>query len=173
MRRCPLPGGRGQDPRPPSGSAGYRVRRAGMLRRNGNPRGAARTGVGDRGIGDRPSENFARGLSENHARKAGNCARNHQGALPSVARRGSMSAFQPYVPPSRSLPELTARGLIVGSVLGILFAASSVYLSVKVGLTVSASIPIAVLSIAIFRAVGPASILENTIVQTVGSAGGP
>src|SRR5258708_10644464 len=82
-----------------------------------------------------------------------------------------MSAFQPYVPPSRSLPELTARGLIVGSVLGILFAASSVYLSVKVGLTVSASIPIAVLSIAIFRAVGRSSILENTIVQTVGSAG--
>src|SRR5258707_13514717 len=82
-----------------------------------------------------------------------------------------MSAFQPYVPPSRSLPELTARGLIVGSVLGILFAASSVYISVKVGLTVSASIPIAVLSIAIFRAVGRSSILENTIVQTVGSAG--
>ncbi len=82
-----------------------------------------------------------------------------------------MSAFQPYVPPSRSLPELTARGLIVGSVLGVLFAASSVYLSVKVGLTVSASIPIAVLSIAIFRAVGRSSILENTIVQTVGSAG--
>src|SRR6516164_7735073 len=67
--------------------------------------------------------------------------------------------------------ELTVRGLVLGSVLGILFAASSVYLSVKVGLTVSASIPIAVISIAIFRALGRSSILENTIVQTVGSAG--
>ncbi|HZX42667.1 MAG TPA: OPT/YSL family transporter, partial [Myxococcaceae bacterium] len=47
--------------------------------------------------------------------------------------------------------ELTARGLLLGSVLGVLFAASSVYLSVKVGLTVSASIPVAVLSIALFR----------------------
>src|SRR6266852_6018803 len=77
---------------------------------------------------DPPAQNFARGLSGNHARKAGDCTRNHQGGLPSAARRGSMSAFQPYVPPSRSLPELTARGLIVGSVLGVLFAASSVYL---------------------------------------------
>jgi len=82
-----------------------------------------------------------------------------------------MTRFQPYVPASRSLPELTVRGLVLGSVLGILFAASSVYLSVKVGLTVSASIPIAVISIAIFRALGRSSILENTIVQTVGSAG--
>ena len=56
-----------------------------------------------------------------------------------------MTPFQPYVPASRSLPELTLRGLVLGSVLGVLFAASSVYLSVKVGLTVSASIPIAVL----------------------------
>src|SRR5262249_32625719 len=67
--------------------------------------------------------------------------------------------------------ELTARGLILGSVLGILFAASSVYLSVKVGLTVSASIPVAVLSIAVFRLVGRSSALENCMVQTTGSAG--
>jgi putative OPT family oligopeptide transporter len=63
------------------------------------------------------------------------------------------------------------RALVLGSALGIVFAASSVYLAVKVGMTVSASIPIAVLSIAIFRAVGKSSILENTIVQTTGSAG--
>jgi putative OPT family oligopeptide transporter len=80
-------------------------------------------------------------------------------------------AYQPYVPAARSPAELTVRGLLLGSALGVLFAASSVYLSVKVGLTVSASIPIAVLSIAIFRAVGRSSILENTMVQTVGSAG--
>jgi len=67
--------------------------------------------------------------------------------------------------------ELTVRGLVLGSVLGVLFAASSVYLSVKVGLTVSASIPVAVLSIALFRAVGRSSVLENCMVQTTGSAG--
>ena len=67
--------------------------------------------------------------------------------------------------------ELTARGLVLGSVLGVLFAASSVYLSVKVGLTVSASIPVAVLSIAVFRVLGRSSVLENCMVQTTGSAG--
>jgi putative OPT family oligopeptide transporter len=81
------------------------------------------------------------------------------------------SAYQPYIPASESPRELTFRGLALGSVLGIVFAASSVYLAVKVGMTVSASIPIAVLSIAIFRAFGKSSILENTIVQTTGSAG--
>jgi len=80
-------------------------------------------------------------------------------------------AHAPYIPASESRPELTVRGLVLGSVLGIVFGASSVYLAVKVGLTVSASIPIAVLSIAIFRALGRSNILENTIVQTVGSAG--
>jgi len=67
--------------------------------------------------------------------------------------------------------ELTLRALGVGSLLGICFAASSVYLGLKVGLTVSASIPIAVLSITLFRALGGSSILENNIVQTAGSAG--
>ncbi len=78
---------------------------------------------------------------------------------------------QPYIPATESPRELTIRGLVLGSVLGIVFAASSVYLAVKVGMTVSASIPIAVLSIAVFRALGNSSILENTIVQTTGSAG--
>jgi putative OPT family oligopeptide transporter len=59
----------------------------------------------------------------------------------------------------------------VGSLLGIAFAASSVYLGLKVGLTVSASIPIAVLSVTFFRAFGRASVHENNIVQTTGSAG--
>jgi putative OPT family oligopeptide transporter len=67
--------------------------------------------------------------------------------------------------------ELTVRGLVLGSVLGVMFAASSVYLSVKVGLTVSASIPVAVLSIALFRVLGRSSVLENCMVQTTGSAG--
>jgi len=67
--------------------------------------------------------------------------------------------------------ELTVRGLVLGSLLGICFAASSAYLGLKVGLTVSASIPIAVLSITLFRALGRPSIHENNIVQTAGSAG--
>jgi len=83
----------------------------------------------------------------------------------------SDSSFKPYIPHDQSITELTLKGLALGSILGIAFAASSVYLALKVGLTVSASIPIAVLSITIFRAFGRATILENNIVQTVGSAG--
>ncbi|MFO0592137.1 MAG: oligopeptide transporter, OPT family [Polyangiaceae bacterium] len=78
---------------------------------------------------------------------------------------------KPYIPDSKAPAELTIRAVLVGSVLGVIFAASSVYLALKVGLTVSASIPIAVLSITIFRAFGRATILENNIVQTAGSAG--
>ena len=77
----------------------------------------------------------------------------------------------PGVPLAPMPRELTARGLVLGSVLGVMFAASSVYLSVKVGLTVSASIPVAVLSIALFRILGRSSVLENCMVQTTGSAG--
>ncbi len=81
-----------------------------------------------------------------------------------------MPDHQPYVPASQSPPELTARALILGVLLGLIFSASSVYLALKIGLTVSSSIPIAVLSITIFRALGRTSILENNIVQTTGSA---
>jgi putative OPT family oligopeptide transporter len=84
--------------------------------------------------------------------------------------------FKPYVPDQESPAELTVRALIVGSLLGLVFGASSVYLALRVGLTVSASVPIAVLSITLFRVFskalgGRASILENTVVQTTGSAG--
>ena len=82
-----------------------------------------------------------------------------------------LPAPAPYVAASEAPAELTLRALAVGSLLGIAFAASSVYLGLKVGLTVSASIPIAVLSITLFRAFGRAGILENNIVQTTGSAG--
>jgi putative OPT family oligopeptide transporter len=88
-------------------------------------------------------------------------------------------AFKPYVPAEAAPPELTFRALALGSFLGLIFGASSVYLALRVGLTVSASVPIAVLSITIFRAVSKyailggqrATILENTVVQTTGSAG--
>jgi len=81
------------------------------------------------------------------------------------------AAPAPYVPASAAPRELTLRGLVLGALLGVAFAASSVYLGLKVGLTVSASIPIAVLSITVFRAFGRTSILENNVVQTTGSAG--
>ncbi|HWW91857.1 MAG TPA: oligopeptide transporter, OPT family, partial [Vicinamibacteria bacterium] len=93
-----------------------------------------------------------------------------------MAQTPAPAAFRPYVPDEKALPELTLRALILGSLLGLLFGASSAYLGLRVGLTVSASIPIAVISITVFRALSrtlgsPASILENNIVQTTGSAG--
>ncbi len=86
-------------------------------------------------------------------------------------------AHQPYVPPEKAPPEFTWPAVVTGVLLGILFGASSLYLVLKVGLTVSASVPIAVLSITLFRAfsralgVRNATILENNITQTTGSAG--
>jgi putative OPT family oligopeptide transporter len=86
------------------------------------------------------------------------------------------STYRPYIAPGTIMPELTARAVIVGTLLGIIFGASSLYLVLKVGLTVSASIPVAVISITLFRilskaGVKNATILENNIVQTAGSAG--
>ena len=80
------------------------------------------------------------------------------------------SSFQPYVPASQAPAELTLRALLLGAFLGVIFAASSVYLALKIGLTVSASIPIAVVAVAVFRTLGHSTILENNIVQTTGSA---
>src|SRR5207248_6602549 len=81
-----------------------------------------------------------------------------------------MPSHEPYIPATHFPAELTPRALLLGVVLGLIFSASSVYLALKIGLTVSSSIPIAVLSITIFRALGRTSILENNIVQTTGSA---
>ena len=81
-----------------------------------------------------------------------------------------MADHQPYIAPSQSLAELTPRALVLGVLLGLIFGASNVYLALKIGLTVSASIPIAVLAITIFRTLGRSTILENNIVQTTGSA---
>jgi putative OPT family oligopeptide transporter len=79
--------------------------------------------------------------------------------------------FQPYVSADEERPELTFRAVFFGGLFGILFGAVTVYVGLRAGLTVSASIPIAVLSISVLRALGKASILENNIVQTAGSAG--
>src|SRR5437588_1221620 len=88
----------------------------------------------------------------------------------------SLASFKPFVPPSTKLRELTPLPLVVGTLLGMVFGASSSYLVLKTGLTVSASIPVAVISITVFRALSKfgmknATILENNIVQTAGSAG--
>src|ERR1041385_4780158 len=86
-------------------------------------------------------------------------------------------AVEPYISPETSLPEFTPRALILGTILGMVFGASSLYLVLKVGLTVSASIPVAVISLTLFRlasklyGVRDATILENNIAQTAGSAG--
>src|SRR5947207_5812560 len=83
--------------------------------------------------------------------------------------------FKPFIPASVQLPELTWPHLITGTILGMIFGASSLYLVLKVGLTVSASIPVAVISITIFRIFSKfgfrdATMLQNNIVQTAGSA---
>jgi putative OPT family oligopeptide transporter len=85
-------------------------------------------------------------------------------------------AYRPYIAPETVMPELTVRAVVVGTLLGMVFGASSLYLVLKVGLTVSASIPVAVISITLFRIFSKmggrnATILENNIVQTAGSAG--
>src|SRR5689334_3327093 len=86
------------------------------------------------------------------------------------------ASFEPFVPADAHPRELTPLPLLLGSVLGVIFGASSLYLVLKVGLTVSASIPVAVISITLFRLLSKlggrdATILENNIVQTAGSAG--
>ena len=87
-----------------------------------------------------------------------------------------LATFRPYIPANAKVRELTPLPLIVGTLLGMIFGASSLWLVLKVGLTVSASIPVAVISISLFRLLGKigvreATILENNIVQTSGSAG--
>jgi len=88
----------------------------------------------------------------------------------------STPKFEPFIPSEASLPEFTLRAVITGVILGTIFGASSLYLVLKVGLTVSASIPVAVISLALFRGLSKAglrdaSILEHNITQTAGSAG--
>jgi putative OPT family oligopeptide transporter len=81
------------------------------------------------------------------------------------------TAFQPYVPASQSPAEFTLKAIVIGAIFGLIFGASTVYLGLRAGLTVSASIPIAVLAISVLKKLGGSTILENNIVQTIGSAG--
>jgi putative OPT family oligopeptide transporter len=81
------------------------------------------------------------------------------------------STFRPYVPATQIIPEFTPKAIVLGILFGLLFGASTVYLGLRAGLTVSASIPIAVLAISVLKKFGGSTILENNIVQTIGSAG--
>src|SRR5437660_5545531 len=95
------------------------------------------------------------------------------GARPDVP---AAAEFEPYIPASVEMREFTALPIVLGTILGMVFGAASLYLVLKVGLTVSASIPVAVLSITFFRILSKlggrdATILENNVVQTAGSAG--
>src|SRR5438045_4956372 len=78
---------------------------------------------------------------------------------------------KPYIPDEAERAEFTPKAVITGALFGLIFGASTVYLALKAGLTVSASIPIAVLSISLLKKFGGSTILENNIVQTIGSAG--
>src|SRR3954462_11419127 len=88
-----------------------------------------------------------------------------------AAQSPKTTGFQPYVPAAESPAEFTVKAIVIGVLFGLLFGASTVYLGLRAGLTVSASIPIAVLAISVLKKLGGSTILENNIVQTIGSAG--
>ena len=80
--------------------------------------------------------------------------------------------FKPYVPADKVTPEFTATSIIIGVLLAIIFGAANAYLGLRVGMTVSASIPAAVISMGVIRVIMKKdSILESNMVQTIGSAG--
>lgn len=83
----------------------------------------------------------------------------------------SEKKFQPFIAPETKMAEFTIKAVVTGSVFGIVFGAATVYLALKAGLTVSASIPIAVMAITLSRLFLKTTILENNIIQTTGSAG--
>ncbi len=84
----------------------------------------------------------------------------------------SKNEFKPYIAADKSLPEMTVFSVVLGAILAIVFGGANAYLGLRVGMTVSASIPAAVISMGIIRMIlNRDSILENNMVQTIGSAG--
>ncbi|MBA3646938.1 MAG: OPT/YSL family transporter [Chitinophagales bacterium] len=83
----------------------------------------------------------------------------------------NLSSFKPYISPVEKVKEFTVKSIVAGGLFGILFGAASVYLALRAGLTVSASIPVAVLAISLGRKFLKTTILENNIIQTTASAG--
>jgi putative OPT family oligopeptide transporter len=94
-----------------------------------------------------------------------------QPPTPSRHAADAPRTFTPYVAADQSVAEFTAKAIFLGVLFGLIFGASTVYLGLRAGLTVSASIPIAVLAISVLKRLGGSTILENNIVQTIGSAG--
>ena len=90
---------------------------------------------------------------------------------PSSDATPAVAEFKPYIADDEQVAEFTPKAVIIGALFGLIFGASTVYLALKAGLTVSASIPIAVLSISLLKKLGGSTILENNLVQTIGSAG--
>lgn len=89
-----------------------------------------------------------------------------------IINENNCNEFKSYIPAEQSIPEFTAKAVVVGIIIGIVFGSANAYLGLKVGLTVSASIPAAVMAVAIFKLFFSSStILETNIVQTIGSAG--
>src|SRR5256886_2714081 len=88
-----------------------------------------------------------------------------------TVRKQAEAVFQPYVAATESPAEFTLKAIVIGILFGLLFGASTVYLGLRAGLTVSASIPIAVLAISVLKKLGGSTILENNMVQRIGSAG--
>ncbi|HNF02041.1 MAG TPA: OPT/YSL family transporter, partial [Ferruginibacter sp.] len=82
-----------------------------------------------------------------------------------------MSNFQPFIPADMKVKEFTLKSVLLGAFFGVIFGMATVYLALKAGLTVSASIPIAVIAISLGRKLFKTTILENNIIQTTGSAG--
>ncbi|MFN3821984.1 MAG: OPT family oligopeptide transporter, partial [bacterium] len=95
-----------------------------------------------------------------------------RGLSPEAYKIMDGSQYQPYVPPEQEIHEFTYRAGLLGVILGIIFGAANAYLGLKVGMTVTASIPVAVISMGILRSVRKGTnVLENNMVQTIGSAG--
>ena len=92
-------------------------------------------------------------------------------ATPNDPPTGSGGSAEPYVPASTRLPEITLRAVLLGMILSVVLGAANVYLGLKAGMTVAASIPAAVISMGILRLLKRSNILENNIVQTAASAG--
>ncbi len=92
-------------------------------------------------------------------------------SAPATSSTSPAKEFKPYVPAETIMAELTPKAVVTGAIFGIIFGASTVYLALKAGLTVSASIPIAVIAISLGRKFLKTTILENNIIQTAGSAG--
>lgn len=94
-----------------------------------------------------------------------------RGLSPDAFTSISGKEYEPYIPASANVREFTARAVIIGCVISILFGAANAYLAMQIGMTICASIPAAVIGMAILKGLKNGTVLENNIIQTVGSSG--